>query len=68
LKIEKDSLNQALQAVSAGMEMAISIIAGSAIGYVVGGYFSPEGSYIGLMIGAALGLISGVYRLYKKYG
>ena len=66
--MERDTIRQALGAASAGVEMAISILAGCLLGYAAGSLFDGTGAYIGLMIGAALGLASGIYRLYKKYG
>ena len=63
-----DNLNQAFKAASAGIEMAISILIGSILGYAVASLFYEGSDYIGLAIGAILGLISGTYNLYRRYG
>ncbi len=47
--------------------MAISILIGSAIGYSGFRFFDEGSGYIGLVIGAVLGLISGTYNLYRRY-
>ncbi|HII06621.1 MAG TPA: AtpZ/AtpI family protein [Methanotrichaceae archaeon] len=62
-----DNLNQALKAASAGIEMAISILIGSVLGYSVTNLLDEGSGYIGLTIGAILGLISGTYSLYRRY-
>jgi F0F1-type ATP synthase assembly protein I len=63
-----DNLNQAFKAASAGIEMTISILIGSILGYAVANLFYEGSGYIGLAIGAILGLISGTYNLYRRYG
>ena len=65
--MNRDTLAQGLGAATAGMEMAISILTGCVLGYVACGLVIENVAYIGLMIGAALGLVLGIYRLYKKY-
>jgi len=67
-KMKIDDLNQAFKAASAGMEMVISILTGCILGYLVGSLFDEGSSYIGLAVGAVLGLIAGTYNLYRKYG
>ncbi|MHC1631173.1 MAG: AtpZ/AtpI family protein [Methanotrichaceae archaeon] len=66
--MNKDILAQALKATSAGMEMAVSILLGCILGYVAGSLFDRTTSYIGMTIGAIIGLAAGIYKLYKKYG
>jgi len=65
--MNRDTLAQGLGAATAGMEMAISILTGCVLGCVAGGLVNENVAYMGLMIGAALGLVLGIYRLYKKY-
>ena len=67
-KMNIDDLNQAFKAASAGMEMVISILTGCILGYVVGSLFDEGSGYIGLTVGAILGLVLGTYNLYRKYG
>ncbi|KQC12593.1 MAG: AtpZ/AtpI family protein [Methanothrix sp.] len=63
-----DNLSQAFKAASAGIEMAISILIGCLLGYAVASLFDEGYGYIGLVIGAVFGLISGTYNLYRRYG
>lgn len=65
MKIE--NLDQAFKAASAGIEMAISILIGCVLGYAGARLFDEGYGYIGLIIGAVLGLISGTYNLYRRY-
>jgi len=65
MKIE--NLDQAFKAASAGIEMAISILIGSVLGYAGARFFDEGSGYIGLVVGAVLGLISGTYNLYRRY-
>jgi len=63
-----DNLSQAFKAASAGIELAISILIGCLLGYALASLFDGGYGYIGLVIGAVFGLISGTYNLYRKYG
>ncbi len=63
-----DNLNQAFKAASAGIEMAISILTGCIIGYAVASFLDEGAGYLGLIVGAVVGLASGTYNLYRRYG
>ncbi len=61
-------LSQAFKAASAGMELVISILTGSVLGYAVGSLIDEGSGFVGLTVGAVLGLALGIYNLYRQYG
>ncbi len=60
-----DMMPQVVRALSVGTELAFSIIIGAFIGYVIGDALGYK--WACLMLGILLGLIGGLYRIYKTY-
>jgi len=56
---------QVVKALSIGTELAFSIIIGAFVGYIIGGALGYK--WVFLTLGIILGLIGGLYRLYKTY-
>jgi len=65
--MNKETITIRIKAISAGTEMALSILSGGIIGYMAGSLFDETFEYSGLIIGVMLGLAAGTYMIYKKF-
>ncbi len=51
-----------------GTEFAVSVLALIFLGYFLGGMFGKSMALIGMLLGAFLGFVVGLYRLIKRAG
>ncbi len=62
----EEMMPQVVRALSVGTELAFSIIIGAFVGYVIGSKLGDR--WIFLTLGIVVGLVGGLYHIYKTYG